>query len=337
MNQKRRREPKIWPAPDWAALVSSAVLFVGLLAAYFSIKNSQKEWSFAADGWVLLAIVIVALVPVILLMVAFLASQGATIKVNDVELSFAQAVSRAAPMPEATLSHNLQGSGTSTETNRLTKALRDSHASDCTIVDLRDGQTWWESRLFILIAGAARRGHPAVIVFEGDKGDASGIFFGWGHPDRLLQARLDADRELKSLWREADAKASQWARGEPVSDSDAQLRTTKSLALQATEGDGPDPDFAFELFLQEKLEGGTVDGKRLVDRHLLQNLYPGLIEYSLDETADDDQWAHALTQHTHKYFALTSKEGRFHRLVPRAMVLSCLTSRLLQGASGSRA
>jgi hypothetical protein len=333
VNKNRPRTPRsgrvrLWPYPEWAAFLISGLLLAGLLFLHMHFKWPTPE----EQGWILFAIVILGLLPVILLTVTFLASSGATLKGGGLELSFAHAVSQAAStVPTTKLSENLEPPETTGQLSNVGSALRKSHDSDVTIVDLRAGQTWWESRLIILIAGAARRGHPAVIAFIGDRYGTSGSFLGWAEPDRLLQAQLDADPELKSFWRKASAKANQWDCGEPINNSIVRVQY-KRLALPAIKDHKPDPDFAFELFLQKELEGQPVNRKTFVSSHRLLALYGTcLVTDSLDDTANDRQWARALTQRSHRYFALTSSAGTFDRLIPREMALSSLTARSLGG------
>jgi hypothetical protein len=50
-------------------------------------------------------------------------------------------------------------------TVQILETLRAAVRHQVAVVDLDDGTAWWETRLLVLCAGAARQGRPNAIVF----------------------------------------------------------------------------------------------------------------------------------------------------------------------------
>ena len=44
-------------------------------------------------------------------------------------------------------------------------ALKDAAGTDCVVADLKAGDDWWDTRLLVLVAGAARLASPKAVVF----------------------------------------------------------------------------------------------------------------------------------------------------------------------------
>lgn len=145
----------VWP---WSAKLAVLLVPVVLLTLVVTIVITRTVASWPSqrfEGWVLLAVVALSLLPVILLLVQTLATRGGTIQVAGLSLSFAQVSEKvASTLRITTLAENL---GTTEDTpvtqsslRSILRALRRAHDSEVTVVDLRRGRTWWETRLFIL-------------------------------------------------------------------------------------------------------------------------------------------------------------------------------------------
>lgn len=159
--RRSRAELAVWPwSPKLAVLLVPAVLLI--LGVTIVITRTAASWpSQRLEGWVLLAIVALSLLPVILLLVQTLATRGGTIQVAGVSLSFAQVSEKvASTLRITTLAENLgtpdDAPVAQSSLRSILRALRRAHDSEVTVVDLRRGRTWWETRLFILVVGAAR-------------------------------------------------------------------------------------------------------------------------------------------------------------------------------------
>jgi len=161
MRPRRRSgsEPTIWPWSAKLALLLVPVVLLILLVT-MAITRTVANWpSQRLEGWVLLTILGLSLLPVILLLVQTLVTRGGTIKIAGLSLSFAQVSEEvASALRTTTLAENL---GTTEDVplaqeslRSILRALQRARDSEVTVVDLRQGRTWWETRLFILVAGA---------------------------------------------------------------------------------------------------------------------------------------------------------------------------------------
>ena len=217
----------------------------------------------------------------------------------------------------------------------LLRALRRAHDSEVIVVDLRRGQTWWDTRLFILIAGAARRNRPQVVAFIGDRNGRTGVFLGWATPSRLLEMHLAAEPAFGAPYASALARTLQWQIGTPPADPPGTAKyvilpwTNTALSLPPVEGDTADPEFAMELFLQQALEGpGAVIAPRHVSVQRLLALYePELITDEVEAAAPDRVWADLLVTGHRRYFAVTTA-GTFKYLVSRDALMGAMLARL---------
>ncbi|MGC5225392.1 hypothetical protein ACPW96_22745 [Micromonospora sp. DT81.3] len=222
----------------------------------------------------------------------------------------------------------------------ITAALRRSSESDVLVVDLRDGSTWWEGRLFILIAGAAYRSRPRAIAFVADLNGKRQQFIGWGSPSRLVDLHARKVPAFARALATASARIRQWEAGDPVFDlgeNDAptwrsvQVPGAPPMGLPSHPDDLTDPRYAFELFLAANIDPAREPLVRLVTRARLLELYePSLITDHVPIGASDRDWATAL-RGKREFFAVTS-DGRLESLVPRDALVSSLVSRLVEAS-----
>jgi hypothetical protein len=333
--------PRFWPWSPKAAFVTALVLLLVLLGLLVASRMTA-QWPANRDvNSLIVPVLFVVLIPVLLLVVEGLAARGGSIDVAGVSLSFAStSQAAAAGLQTTTLSQNL---GTaedavvqSSSLTSILDALRAAHRSDVTVVDLGRGQTWWESRLFILVAGAAERDRPRVIAFMADQGGLKKRFLGWAEPARLLDVHLQASPELSQHYARAQADVAQWRLGSPAGtgpggQSAVILPWGGQQYLPMVADGRADPSFALELFLQAALDDASHLGlRRPVNAHRLQDLYGAeLITDAIDVSADTGRWAAMLTTSHRTFFALTDS-GSFKGLVPRDSLVAALVARLLE-------
>ena len=105
---------------------------------------------------------------------------------------------------------------TDSSTMQILDTLRQATSCDVVIIDLEDGQAWWETRLLVLLAGAARLNKPDKVVFVGKDANTDRRFQGWSHAGdllpRILTAHPQYERSLQAAW----AAAGQWNLVEPL-------------------------------------------------------------------------------------------------------------------------
>ena len=328
------------------ALALVPIILVVLLIAYGGVHARYGWPSDQYQGWVLLSILGLSLLPVFLVILGFLASVGARLGGGGVELSFANASVQAEGAVRSTyVSENLGTLDSSGQVDgdalqNILEALADAHRSDVTVVDLGRGKTWWESRLFILIAGAARRPSPQAIAFVDDENGRSGVFVGWASPEKLLRSHLEESPATQGPYDRAVALSRQWEigfpkvpqPGLPAGPPEVQLPWSPDpLSLPPLERGDANPGFAFELFLQQQLAGSTASQdlrKRVTVVDVTQRLYRSpLITDSIDINATDDQWAKILVEDSRRFFAVVEK-GSLRSLIPRDALLTALVAPL---------
>jgi hypothetical protein len=348
----------LWPWSTSAAVLLTPVILVALVVGH-GVARANLDWPDPRyGGWVLLGIVLLSILPVLLVLVELVATAGGSVKVAGVAVSFAATSQELADrVPSATLTENLQTSDdapvSQSSLRSILRALRSARDSEVTIVDLRSGQTWWESRLFILVSGAARTGRPRAIAFVGDRNGQKGVFLGWAPPAQLLQAHLAHMPELADAFATSRATAELWrlddgtnavpgvpaaALGVPAVARGAtavKLPWRGQLRLPEVDRDKPDPAFAEELFLQRLLDDDPRPELRqhVTIQRLLQLYETVLITDHVDVDANDEAWVELLGRSQRRFFAMT-KAGVFKGLVPRDALISALVTRLTVTSAG---
>lgn len=336
----RRPVLRVWPWSARVAVLLVPVILLTLVVAH-GVARAVLEWpDHRYGGWVLLGIALLSLMPVILLLVELLAAAGGSVQLPGVAFSFSGAsLEVAATVRSTTLAENLETPDnlpvTQTSLRSVLRALRRAHDSDVTIVDLHHGRTWWETRLFILVAGAARMGRPQAIAFVGDRDGKQRVFLGWAPPSQLLDMHLSSMPEFADAYDCARAKAAQWRIGIPAP---RQAGTppyvtlpwnNQQFGLPPTEEEEiPDPAFAEELFLQQELDGRPADLRRHVTIQRLLELFEAvLVTDRVDVDANDDAWIDLLRISPRRFFALTAADV-LKTLVPRDALIAALVARL---------
>jgi hypothetical protein len=209
----------LWPFGTRAAILSVPALLVALLTL-IAVLRHVASWPLAQwEGWVLLAVVFLSVLPVLLIVLERLAATGGSIRIpGGLEVAFAAVKSAAVTGATLTISGNLGAPpGVAVADSARTsifEALREAVNSPIAVVDLIDGHAWWETRLLVLLSGASRLGRPRAIVFLATQATESRRFLGWAPPPDLLRAQIAAaPRDEMAAYYRARALAGQWALG----------------------------------------------------------------------------------------------------------------------------
>jgi hypothetical protein len=340
------RDDRLWPFDIRIAVLWAPILFI-ILVVGLALLRQLVQWPPAAlDQWVLLAILLVSLLPVLLAVLDLVAERGGAVSFRGVTLDF----SAAKAAPSYTVPHNIGLPGmpvTDSGTENIVEALRGAATSDVIVVDLEDGDAWWETRLLVLIAGAVRIGSPDAVVFVAADGGVRGSFQGWAAPRDLLPPLLRADRRYRESYHRAKAWAGRWELAEPpVTPQAAGSRARPPAppppklpaAISAPHPfialeDGLPSAFGFERLLQSEL-GTHVEvheKPRTIGIFRLEELFrPVLRTSSIDEDWPAAKKVDAILTTEDSYIAVT-QAGRYLRLIPRvtglAAVLRSVTMR----------
>ncbi|WP_189956577.1 hypothetical protein [Streptomyces alanosinicus] len=165
----------------------------------------------ATAGWpsdkhenlVLIGILILALIPIFLVVLG----TASSVQAFGLRLQFPEArheVREVAVSPSMGLLPGIALIDSSTA--EIIETLRNATRNEVAVVDIEDGTAWWESRLLVLCAGAARLQRPKAIVFLATMGDSGpGVYRGWAPPADLL-GQLLARPDLASAYHRAMLK-----------------------------------------------------------------------------------------------------------------------------------
>lgn len=322
-----------WPFGVRVAVLLVPVLLVVLAVAWGAARTGLGMETVSA-GWVLLAIVALSLLPVLLVVLSGVASSGGTVELGTVKIALtAAAGSRrglAVPrnvVPERGLS--LAGSGGA----EAVTSLRGLRGTEVVIVDLEDGHAWWEHRLLLLCAAAARLGRPAVVVFTAQRQGRPGQFVGWASPADLLQRLQEGDPGLRKAYLEAAGQAA-GVRLAEASGPAPSARLMKELGLEgARHLTHPPPRDALNPFLEEQLLARGLDRfdtapEEIDVPRLLALFTPVLHTRALEHTDDDAAWLRAALLDEGDFIAFTDA-GRYTGImsggaVARAALLALL-------------
>jgi hypothetical protein len=231
----------------------------------------------------------------------------------------------------------------------ILRSLKAAGKNDVTVVNLRSGETWWESRLFILVAGAARRMQPRAIVFTGERNARDGVFLGWARPRDLLEAHMALNPEFRDAERSATRRELEWRLGrvDPGNPSAVILPWRQVIDpagkpappsiernyLPHLVGEATDPQFAYEVFLQDEMETNKSEAERerfqrRITLTRLEELYRRVLVIDhINTTANESAWIKLLTSNSRAFFALTD-DDRLRTLVPRDALVSALLANL---------
>src|SRR5262245_59299532 len=159
---------KFWPYKPRVSAVSSLVILIGLLLI-IGILRAKAQWpSEKSENLVLIGVLLFSLLPLLLALVDIIIERGGVIEYSGVKIDFS--VVRQIGMPGVTIPVNIGVRGapfTDSGTSQILDALKQAMSAGIVIIDLEEGQAWWETRLLVLLAGAARLGKPEKIVFVG--------------------------------------------------------------------------------------------------------------------------------------------------------------------------
>jgi hypothetical protein len=346
-----RGRATLWPWAATSAVVAVPAALVVLVVGEALLHAWTGTPGDSYQGWALLGIVLLSLLPVLLLLLDSLASSGGSFQApGGVKISFEAASARvAATVTTTTLTENLGTVGTEAANQSgmrsILRALRASERTEVTVVDLREGHTWWESRFFILVASAARRRSNQALAVIATDSEQTRKFVGWADPARLLKLHLAAHPVLNLAYERAEASYLQWRISMPnqpdtpagVPAQGPTVRTSPWGApgpwLPPTVDDEPDPAFGFELFLQSELDqlaSSHPETRNPVTVNRVLELYrAALVTDSIDVGATLEEWVQSLNGPSRRFFALTSA-GVFRSLVPRDALLAALVGLLVR-------
>ncbi len=200
MNQQ---EQPLWPYGTRGALFASAIIWFVMVLVLATMRTylgwpDDKSFNLAA-----LIIIALGLIPIAFRLLDFAASRRAVLDIKDVKIDFSRIDFDQPEVQRETsgIPDNIGVSGpivSDTSPMNIIQTLKDATKSEIVVIDLKEGDAWWVTRLLALSAGAVRAGSPMAFVFIGTKENHSHQFLGWAEPkpilDNILRAKEEYDR-----------------------------------------------------------------------------------------------------------------------------------------------
>jgi hypothetical protein len=347
-------ERKFWPFQPRYSLIAVALLLVLFLAVVAGLRVVLRWPSAQSDNIVLIGVLLLSLLPIVLALLDVIIERGGIVEYGGVKIDFSRSKERG--MVGITIAPNIGVQGqpvTDSSTMQILDTLRQATSCDVIIIDLEDGRAWWETRLFVLLAGAARLGKPDKVVFVGKDANTDCRFQGWSHGRDLLQRMLAAhpqyERSLQAAW----AAAGQWNLVEPL-DSPTPSAPAVAVPPPPTWLSGRlatgHPWMAFDtgtglhnqLFAEQILQDDlgqkieTRDGPRNVTLTRLEELFrPVLNREHIDLNWSSTRQLKVFLSGDTPFLAITSND-KYVAIVSRQVLLSEVLRSLIGGTNGKQ-
>ena len=338
MNSTDRR---LWPFRPRTSIISSIVLLVGLMLIVWALMTKANWPSQESETTILVCVIAFSLVPILLCLVDIIIERGGAFEVAGVKFDFSQVPQMG--MSGLTVPVNIGVPGQSvsdSSTTEILDALKQATACDVVIIDLEDGQAWWETRLLVLLAGAVRLKSPEKVVFVGRDGGIEECFQGWGTASKLLRCLLQAHPQYPLSYHRAMAAARQWEMVEPSGVGiippqpgwmQPGLATQHEWMAFDNQTGMPNPLLAEQYFANEL--GNEVESQekpKTISLVRLDELFrPVLHKVTLDETWSAERQLTEFLNSDSEYLAIT-QNGKYSTLVSRLTVLNTIVKTLVE-------
>ncbi len=330
-----------WPFKPRTSIISSIMMLVGLLLIVWALMTKANWPSQGSETTVLVGVLVFSLLPILLALVDVIIERGGVIEYGGMKIDFSQVPKMG--VSGFTVPVNIGVSGqsvTDSSTTEILDALRQATACDVVIIDLEEGEAWWETRLLVLLAGAVRLKKPEKVVFIGKDGGIDKCFQGWGYASDLLPCLLQAHSKYPLSYHKAIAAVRQWEMVEP--SGDIQNPPQPPLGLLGLAGQHPWMSFDNTTGLPNKLLaeqllasdlGAEVESqeqpKRISLVRLEELFRPVLHKESVDESWPTEQQISAFFDSDTSYIAIT-QNNKYTTLVSRLTVLNTIIKKLTE-------
>lgn len=336
---------KFWPFKPRISIITALVL-LPVLWLIVAILRARTGWpGERSETAVLIGVLALSLLPLILTLLDIIIERGGAIEFRGVKIDFAHVVqNQQLELTRITVPANIGIRGEPVDDSSSTKildTLRRATSSHIVIIDLEEGQAWWETRLFVLLAGAQRLKKPDKVVFVGTDAGKQQCFQGWAYATDLFRLLAHADPQyLRSLY-VAQAAVRQWELVDPPPNrSSAVPAATPGMHGLAAQHSWMAFDrltkLPNELFAEQVLAsdlGTKVEiptGSRTITLARLDELFrPVLLKDKIDQSWPNDRQISAFFDSDDPYFAIT-QDGKYSILVSRLTVLSQMLKSVIQ-------
>jgi hypothetical protein len=341
----KNQDRKLWPYKSRTALTFSILILIVSLIAFVILRTALSWPSKDLEKTVLLGIFIISLIPIVLMVADTIMERGAVVEYKGVKIDFSQ-VQRTA-ISGITIPANIGVPGQAVPDSSSTKildTLRQAASSDVVLIDLEEGQAWWETRLLVLLSGAVRLSRPNTFVFVGKDGGVDKYFQGWGSASDLLPLLLKAHPKYYPIYYSVLAVVLQWEFVEPQEPNTQPqlpvwmqplgvlpgLAGTRSwMAFDIATG-LPNMFFAEQLLASELgSQVEEVEPPKISLVRLEELFRPVLHKEVIDETWPSERQLGNFFNNDLEFMAITHN-GQFKSLISRIDVLNAMVGSLVQ-------
>ena len=343
MNSTNRR---FWPFDARKSVVSSLVILVGLLLVYLVLRVSTKWDPQVSDMKVILGILLFSSLPTLLSFIDVIIERVGSVEYKGLKINFSQVPQVGGGVFKVPVNIGVPGEPvTDSSTTEILVTLRQATACDVVIIDLKEGQAWWETRLLVLLAGAVRLKKPEKVIFVGTDSRIDNFFQGWGYASDLLRCLLPTHPQYLRSFYVAQAAAKQWELVEPVNPPNPatpEMSPTQHtwmtglanqhplMAYDVTSG-LPNPLLTEQLLATDL--GGKVESQgqsKWISLVRLEELFrPVLHKESIDESWSAERQISTFFEHDSDYIAVT-QNGKYKTLISRLGVLNTIVKTLME-------
>ncbi len=198
----------LWPYSTRLALLAIPVIWV-LSAITLGLTHNYLAWPDSGTINNLTLIVIAfGFIPLALVLLDTALNSRAKVEFMGVKIDFSR-VDLAQPevrYESIGIPDNAGDEGelvTDSSPMQITNALEKATQNEIVQIDLKEGASWWTTRLLALSAGAVRAGAPKILVFTGTKANVSQVFLGWATPKDILRALLNNKLLYKDIYQKS--------------------------------------------------------------------------------------------------------------------------------------
>jgi hypothetical protein len=316
----------------WATALGP-VLAIGLFVVFKWLRE-HGDWPTAeSDNLLLAGVFAMAVLPIMTVLIGAVIAERGVFKTKWFEVNLS--VSRSETVLGIEVPPNIGASAEpigDSGSLAILNGLERASAHPVAVLDLEDGKAWWETRLFILAAGAERLGRPEVLIFiTGSPNPRS--YIGWARPAAVTAAFMRVGRRESDLYRashgRATAAATAWTRtaatvppgaAMPIPPEADQLGHPWNQLFIAAPNGRLNP-FAAEQFLAAdlgaSLEVSTPHG--VTREALIELLGSDLISRSITEEAASSALLTAFIDTSDPWIVVTDGDS-LRRVLPREVL-----------------
>jgi hypothetical protein len=202
---------KLWPFSINYAVGAVPLVWL-FFAILFALSRSLGTWPAPdIDRWIIPTVAVLSAIPLLLVLIDYLAQRQATLDIKGVKINFG-AVGETregfALPPNIGIPGQIVADSSPMQ---IVEVLEQTSGEEIAVVNIKNGDAWWLSRLLVLSAGATRAGNPKAVVFVAHVENADRVFVGWASPGRIVKAILDDKEPYRKIHDDARRIAAQFA------------------------------------------------------------------------------------------------------------------------------